>query len=91
MKIMLVWKTVPGKYRTALEGFLRGGAPVPPGAKTLGRWHAPGSVIGWHLIEGDLSAVAQHVGEWADLLEFEVYPVVEDAEAAAAASKVAGK
>ncbi len=91
MKFMVVWRTVPGKYRTALEAFLRSGGPVPAGAKTLGRWHAPGSVIGWHLIEGDINAVAQHVAEWADLLQCEVYPVTEDAEAAAAASKLAGK
>jgi hypothetical protein len=61
------------------------------GAKTIGRWHAPGSIIGWHLIEGDLAAVAQHVAEWADLLECEVYPVMEDAEAATAVNKVLGK
>jgi uncharacterized protein DUF3303 len=91
MKIMVVWKTVPGKYRTAIDSFLRGGGPVPAGAKTIGRWHAPGSVLGWHLIEGDINSVAQHVAEWADLLEIEVYPVVEDADAAAAANKLAGK
>lgn len=45
-----------------------------------------------NLIEGnDLTAVAQHVAEWADLLECEVYPVIEDAEAAAAAKKAFGK
>jgi Protein of unknown function (DUF3303) len=43
------------------------------------------------LIEGDLSAVAQHVAEWADLLECEVHPVMEDAEAATAANKVFSK
>ena len=91
MKIMIVWRTVPGKYRTALEAFLRSGGPVPPEAKTIGRWHAPGSIIGWRLVEGELTAVAQHVAEWADLLETEVYPVMEDAEAATAANKVFGK
>jgi hypothetical protein len=91
MKIMIVWKTVPGKYKTAIEEFLRGGGSVPPGAKTLGRWHTPGSTLGWHLVEGDLTAVAQHVAEWADLLECEVYPVIEDAEAASAANKALGK
>jgi hypothetical protein len=91
MKIMIVWKTVPGKYRTAVEEFLRGGGPVPPGAKTIGRWHTPGSTLGWHLVEGDLTVVAQHVAEWADVLECEVYPVIEDAEAATAASKAFGK
>jgi Protein of unknown function (DUF3303) len=91
MKIMIVWRTVPGKYKPALEAFLRAGGPVPPGAKTIGRWHVPGSIIGWHLVDGDLTAVAQHVAGWADLLECEVYPVIEDDEAAAAAKKVFAK
>ena len=91
MNTMLVWRTVPGKYKTAFEAFLRAGGPVPSGAKTIGRWHAPGSTIGWHLIDGDLTAVAQHVAEWADLLEIELYPVIEDDEAATAAKKVFAK
>ncbi|MBI4478794.1 MAG: DUF3303 family protein [Acidobacteria bacterium] len=92
MKIMIVWKTMPGSYKPAVENFLLAGAPVPPGIKTVGRWHTPGSTLGWHLVEGnDLTAVAQHVAEWANLLELETYPVIEDAEAASAASKVYGK
>ena len=91
MRIMIVWKTVPGKYKTALEEFLRGGGSVPPGAKTIGRWHTPGSTLGWHLVEGDLTAVAQHAAEWADLLECQVYPVIEDAEAASAANLALSK
>ena len=92
MKIMIVWRTVPGKYKTAVEEFLRAGGPVPAGARTLGRWHVPGSILGWHLIEAtDLTAVAQHVAEWADVLECELYPVIEDAEAGAAAKKMFGK
>jgi hypothetical protein len=91
MKVMVVWRTVPGKYRTALEAFLRAGGPVPPGAKTIGRWHTPGSTLGWHLIDGELTAVGQHVAEWADLLECEVYPVMEDEEAATAAKNLIGK
>lgn len=87
---MIVWRTVPGKYKPAVEAFLKAGGPVPPGAKTVGRWHTPGSTLGWHLIEGDLTAVAEHVAEWGDLLEIEVYPVIEDADAGAAASKVYG-
>lgn len=92
MKVMIVWRTVPGKYKTAVEEFLKRGGPVPAGATTLGRWHVPGSVLGWHLVEAsDLTAVGQHVVEWADYLECEVYPVIEDAEAAAAAKSMFGK
>jgi Domain of unknown function (DUF3303) len=91
MKIMVVWKTVPGKYKTAFDQFLKAGGPVPAGAKTVGRWHTPGSTLGWHLIEAsDLTLVAQHVAEWADVLVCEVYPVIEDAEAGAAAKRVFG-
>ena len=91
MKTMIVWRTVPGKYKPAVGAFLNAGGPVPPGAKTLGRWHTPGSALGGHLIEGDLTAVAEHVAEWGDLLEIEVYPVIEDADAGAAAARVLGK
>lgn len=92
MKAMVVWRTVPGKYKTAVEQFLSTGGPVPEGAKTAGRWHVPGSTLGWHLIETDnLGAVAEHVAEWAEVLELEVYPVIEDAEAGEAVQKVHGK
>lgn len=92
MKVMVVWKAVPGKYRAAVEEFLRAGGPVPESAKTAGRWHVPGSTLGWHLIEtNELTAVAEHVAEWADLLELEVYPVIEDSEAGDVANKVFGK
>jgi hypothetical protein len=92
MKVMVVWKTVPGKYKPAVEQFLKSGGPVPSGAKTLGRWHTPGSTLGWHLIEAtDLTLVAQHVAEWADVLELDSYPVIEDAEAGKAATAVFGK
>ena len=81
-----------GEFKAALEQFLAGGGPVPAGAKTVGRWHAPGSALDWHLIEpSDLAFVAQHVAEWSDVLVCDVYPVIEDAEAGAAAKKVFGK
>ena len=58
----------------------------------MGRWHVPGSILGWHLLEGDdPTVVAQHVAEWADVIDLEVNPVIEDAAAAEAASRVFGK
>ena len=92
MKVMVVWRTVPGKYKAAVEQFLNTGGHPAAGAKTVGRWHVPGSTLGWHLLEvDDMTAVAQHAAEWADVLEIETYPVIEDAEAGAAAKKVFGK
>ena len=92
MQFMVVWKTIPGKYKTALEKFLKTGAPAPTGAKTLGRWHVPGSTQGWHLIEASgPEAMAEHIAEWADVIELVAHPVIEDAAAGAAAQKVFGK
>jgi hypothetical protein len=77
---MIVWKIRPGAYKPAVESFLYGGGAVPAGIKTVGRWHTPGSTLGWHLVEGNnLAAVTQHVAEWGSLLELETYAVVEDA------------
>ena len=92
MKFMVVWKTVPGKYKAAVEQFLKTGGALPAGTKSLGRWHVPGSTLGWHPIEtSDLTALAESAAEWAEVLELETYPVIEDAEAGAAAKKVYGK
>jgi Protein of unknown function (DUF3303) len=72
----------------AVQKFLKTGGNPPAGLKTVGRWHVPGSILGWHLLEGDdPMVVAQHVAEWADMIELEVNPVIEDAAAAEAASK----
>ena len=88
MKFMITWKIPPGCYKPAVEAFLSGGAPVPPGIKSVGRWHTPGSASGWHLVEGnDGAALAQHVAEWANLCDLQIFPVIEDAEAASGLSK----
>ena len=91
MKFMIAWKIPTSSYKAAAERFLKTGAPVPEGIKTIGRWHAPGSATGWHLVEGDPVALAEQAARWGDLLELEITPVIEDAESAGAISKVHGK
>ncbi len=91
MKYMVKWTVPPAHYKTAIKRFLKSGGPTPKGLKSIGRWHAPGSTTGWHLVEGTDAALAENSANWADLLELEVTPVVEDDVAAAAAKKVYGK
>jgi hypothetical protein len=92
MKFMITWRTRPGFYNVALQEFLKTGGKPPQGLKTVGRWHVPGSILGWHLLEGDdPTAVAEHVAEWAGMLELEVNPVIEDTAAAEGASRVVKK
>jgi hypothetical protein len=91
MKYMLAWKIAPGHIRSAAEAFLKAGAPLPKGLTLVGRWHAPGSAYGWAVVEGSESGLAQHVAEWEHLLEFQITPVLEDAEAGKALASVYGK
>jgi hypothetical protein len=88
MKFMVAWKISPGNYKAAVERFLSTGAPDPKGVKTIGRWHAPGSANGWHVIEGDATGVAELEAVWGDLLEIQITPVIEDGEAAGSLAKV---
>jgi hypothetical protein len=91
MKFMITWKASPAHYKTAVERFLKTGAPAPKGLKTLGRWHTAGSSRGFHLVEGSDAAVAEVNAMWADLLELETVPVVEDDVAGQVVTKIYGK
>ena len=92
MKFMISWKIAPGNHKPASENFLKSGAPAPKGLTMLGRWHAPGSVSGWALVEAkDPMPLYEHIAQWANLLEFQATPVVEDKEAGETLSKVYGK
>ena len=91
MKYMLSWSIPASTYKPAVEAFLNGGAPMPQGLTSLGRWHTLGSTRGWLLCEAeDPVAVAQHVAEWAAMLEIEVSTVIGDEEAGEAANRVYG-
>lgn len=92
MKFMVSWKISPCHHQASGERFLKGGALPPEGVRLIGRWHAPGSVMGWAILEADdVKGVYQHAAEWANHLELQVTPVLEDAEAGEALSRVYGK
>ena len=62
---------------------------MPEGLHLIGRWHAPGSVCGWALVDGeDLKALYEHAAQWANLLDLRITPAIEDGDAAQALSKV---
>jgi len=91
MKFMIMWKISPANYKAAVKRFLKTGAPAPKGLKTIGRWHTAGSSRGFHLVEGSDAALAEINAEWADLLDLEVVPVVEDDVAGEVATRIYGK
>ena len=78
--IALVFKT--GYHEIAAKKFLDTGAPFPD-CKSWKRFHAPGSVEGWILVEADnANACYEHAAEWAECLNWDVTPVLTDEEAA---------
>jgi hypothetical protein len=90
MKYMITWTILPSRYREAVERFLRTSAPDVDGVTTLGRWHMPGSSRGWHVVEGTAEAVGALEAMWCDLLEIQISPVLDDAEAARSLAQATG-
>ena len=63
--------------------FLETGGLPPEGVTMLGRWHALGADQVFVLAESDDPvAVYRWAAMWADLLEIEMIPVIDDADAA---------
>ena len=88
MKFMMCWKLRTGYCGEAYKKFLATQAPIP-GCTSFDRYHAPGSLNGWIVIEADnIECLYEHSAEWAQFLEWEVTPVLGDAEAGPIVAKV---
>ena len=81
MKVMLEYAVLPGATAETIEKFLSGGIPTPDGVTLLGRWHHLSGGKGYTLYETDQpTQIYRSIVGWADLVEFEAYVVLEDAE-----------
>ena len=81
---MVVWKTVPGKYKTAVDQFLKAAVQSQPARRPRALAHA-GLNSRRHLIEASDLATREHVALSGLMFSrFDIYPVMEDAEAGAA-------
>ena len=81
MTFLMHWSFKTGYHEIAAKKFLAKGAPFPE-CKSWKRWHAPGSVEGWILVEADnADACYEHAAEWAECLDWEVTPVLSDEHA----------
>ena len=88
MQCMISWKITPGDYIACARRFIETGGADVEGITTIGRWHAPGSSYGWHLVEGTPEAVAKQVAVWNPYISIEVTPVITDEAAAPAVASV---
>ena len=87
MLYMMEWTLKPDCFEKAHSRFLETRAPMPEGATLLGRWHAPGSVNGWLLVETDKpETVYIHAAEWGDYVDWKTTPVLTDEQAGASSA-----
>lgn len=92
MKFMTTWSARPGVVRDAVARFLATQGVPPAGVTQLGRWHATDLSGGYVLYEaGSFAAIFEAAALWADLLELDTVPVIEDAEAGPILAKVFSK
>ena len=70
-------------YAARVGRFLETGGPPPAGATMAGRWITLGHDRGFMLVESDdPGSTFRWTSEWADLIDFEVHPVLENAKVA---------
>ena len=82
MLFLMEWQIKDGCVEKAVHKFLSTGAPLPVGSSLVGRFHAPGSVRGWLIVDAeDVTTVYYHASEWGELLKWDVHPVYTDTEA----------
>jgi hypothetical protein len=82
MKFMSTWSFPTGNIPEAAARFLAGEAKPAEGVTLLGRWHNADCSGGFVLVEAtDPVALYTDAAKWADLLELNIVPVIEDAEA----------
>ena len=92
MLYMMEWSLKADDYDKAHNRFLEGAAPMPEGSTLVGRWHAPGSVNGWLVVETDKpETVYVHAAEWGDVLTFDITPVFTDEQAGASSVEGRGR
>jgi hypothetical protein len=81
MKFISTWTIHPGAVDATIKRFLETGGAPPEGVRMLGRWHGMNGQ-GFALSEStDPKAMYQWCAQWGDLLNLNVIPVVEDADA----------
>ena len=84
MLYVMEWKVKDGCTEKAVNKFLDKGEPMPEESKLIGRYHAPGSVNGWLIVETENpTTLYYHALEWAELLHWNTTPVLTDEEAGA--------
>ena len=83
MKYILIWNLPHTSYKATVARFLETGGAPPKGVTLLGRWHGM-SGRGFAILESDdAKALFEMVAQWSNLLDLNLTPCLEDADAGA--------
>jgi len=83
MMFMTTFPLTHHAYKERVSRFLDTGAPPPDGVTLHGRWFTASHSKGFMLVEtDDPKALFRWVSEWADIMDFQIEPVLGDDEAA---------
>ncbi|HLE69734.1 MAG TPA: DUF3303 family protein [Vicinamibacteria bacterium] len=84
MKYMVSFPLDSATFKERVKRFLETGGAPPDGVTMLRRWHALGGSEAFVLAEtDDPKGIYRWISLWADLIEFDVVPVLNDQDAAA--------
>lgn len=83
MKFLTTWKTQTGTFNATIARFLETGGAPPPGIRMLHRVHGMNGTGVVVSESDDPKAMFQWVAQWADVIELNVTPCLEDADAGA--------
>ena len=82
MLFMVTFPLTHRDYKERVSRFLEAGAPPPDGVTLRGRWFTASHNKGFMLLEtDDPKKLFEYTAEWADLIDFNIEPVVTDEEA----------
>lgn len=85
MNFMTVWRFSPENAGATIERFMETGGQPPEGINMLARWHDVAGGRGFAISEADDPILmAKWCRGWTDLMSFEVIPVLNDEQLAAA-------
>ena len=89
MKYMCTWSVKEENFNAAIERFTQNPPAVPEGVTMVERWHQMGSGDGFTLFETeDAVALSRYILAWADLVDQQIYAVVDEEEIGQALSQM---
>lgn len=83
MQFMVTFPLTHRDYKARIARFLETGAQPPAGITLHGRWFSASHNRGYMLVEtDDAKTIFRWTSQWCDLIDFQVEPVLTDADIA---------